>query len=353
MFGERAGAPQQRTRATLLALTWLALGSAGGCDDPSQSTKPASQAAHAPKVPAADPPKSEAEPAGASAPTSAPTGAAPTGNAGVDHEARLATLAALQGIDASKLTKGRKLEAIKMFGREADACGKPRSLLESLQKDAKCHDSRVIAQYIIDELGRGIPEHEVSRGVTERMVELQQHEVGIEGRPVYGDPAAPVTVVVFADFECPHCAAEAPKLQAAIDASGGKAKLVFRHFPLKGHDRGRRVALATEAALAQSNEKFWALHNIAFESQADFRAEPSEVEGPLREMAQKAGLDMARYDDFMKYERGAETLDADKAAGKALQVHSTPTVFVDGRRYSPFLFGGELSGWIDDALARR
>ena len=173
---------------------------------------------------------------------------------------------------------------------------------------------------------------------------LRPREINIKGRPVYGNERAPVTVVVFADFECPHCRQEAPVLRQAIDQFRGRAKLVYKHFPLSGHVRAKAAAIATVIAMEQG--KFWEMHDIVFENQTTLE------DADIRRYAQKIGLDMAKFDAAYKAKIGQDFVEEDRMEGEKLDISGTPAVFVNGRYMNPYLFGGTITGWIDDALRR-
>src|SRR5690606_12546863 len=173
---------------------------------------------------------------------------------------------------------------------------------------------------------------------------LTPREIDIEGRPVYGSDRAPVTVVVFADFECPHCKKEAPVLRQAIDQFRGRAKLVFKHFPLASHDRAKYAAIAAEAAHEQG--KFSEMHDLIFANQTAL-----EDEDPYR-YAEQIGLDMQKFKASYESKKGEAAVDADRAHGEQLEIEGTPAVYVNGRLYNELLFGGTVAGWSDDARKR-
>lgn len=144
------------------------------------------------------------------------------------------------------------------------------------------------------------------------------------GAHVRGDPAAPVTVVEFGDLECPYCRAAAPVLREFVEGSGGRARLVFRHFPLfEVHPHALTAALAAEAAGAQG--LFWEMHDLLFAHQE--RLDDTS----LAAYAASLGLEGASVvgDAAQRY---AEAVRRDYADGLALGVEGTPTVFVDGVR---------------------
>jgi protein-disulfide isomerase len=153
------------------------------------------------------------------------------------------------------------------------------------------------------------------------------HPTGLvpPGAHVFGDPAAPVTIVEFGDFECPYCHDAAPVLRAAVEESDGEVRLVFRHFPLfEVHPYALTAALAAEAAGVQG--RFWEMHDLLFAHQDRL----DDV--GLAHWAGKAGVDGTSVvgDAAQRY---GDAVERDYLAGTALGVRGTPTLFVDGERY--------------------
>jgi len=251
-----------------------------------------------------------------------------------------------KGVDLSKLSESQRSTFFQIINSEPSACDKPHSLAKSLRDDDKCRDSLIAAQFVADYLQAGAPTSEVRTGLQEVTKSLKPREIPIEGRPVYGSENAPVTVVVFADFECPHCKMEAPKIRKTVDQFRGRAKLIFKHFPLGGHLRAKQAAIACEAALEQG--KFWEMHDIVFANQDKLE------DGDLLSYAGQIGLDVDKFKASYNKRKGKDVVEADKKHGEDAGVDGTPAVFVNGRRANGryILFGGELSGWIDDALKR-
>ncbi len=251
-----------------------------------------------------------------------------------------------KGVDLSKLSESQRSTFFQIINSEPSACDKPHSLAKSLRDDDKCRDSLIAGQFVADYLQAGAPTSEVRTGLQEVTKSLKPRDIPVEGRPVYGSENAPVTVIVFADFQCPHCKLEAPKLQKTIDQFRGRARLIFKHFPLNGHPRAKQAAIACEAALEQ--DKFWEMHNILFANQDRLE------DGDILSYASQIGLDIDKFKAHYNDRKGKKVVEADKQHGEDAGVDGTPAVFVNGRRSNGryILFGGELSGWIDDALKR-
>jgi formate-nitrite transporter family protein len=141
-----------------------------------------------------------------------------------------------------------------------------------------------------------------------------------------GDPAAPVTLVEYGDFECPYCRALEPILGELRERLGDQLLLVFRHFPLtSSHPHAFRAAQAAEAAGAQG--KFWEMHDLLFANQQALEDEHLEA------YAADLGLDTARFADELRDGVHAERVREDVRTGLASGVPGTPTLFLDGARF--------------------
>lgn len=265
--------------------------------------------------------------------------------AATPHEQPTGDTSDLPGVDLSKLSQSQRSTLFQIIDTEPSACGKPHSLATSVREDAACRDSKIVAQFVVDALVSGATTHAIKEATPVITDSLKPREVPIGDSAVYGDASAPVTVVVFADFQCPHCREEASKLQDAIDRYHGRAKLVFKHFPLTGHPRSRPASRAVEAAHAQG--KFWPMQNLLFQNQ-----DALSDEDFLR-YAEDIGLDIGRFKADVAAEIGDKQIEADRALGESLSLSGTPAVFVNGRFFNTWLFGGTVAGWIDEALKRR
>ncbi len=249
------------------------------------------------------------------------------------------------GVVVRALSRGQRDVFLTIINTESAACGAPHSLAQSLRDDPDCHDSTVVAQFVADAIDAGATTVDIRHDLPVIKRALSPQRIDIGGRPIYGSIHAPVTVVVFADFECPHCRLEAGKLRTAIDRSNGKARLVYKHFPLGHHKVARLAAIASE--IAHKAGKFWAMHDQIFANQHQL------TEKLLFELAANVGLDDKEFAAAYGANTGEDVVDSDLEEGRRLAIMGTPTVFVDGRKVNEVLFGGTVEGWIADALARR
>ena len=143
---------------------------------------------------------------------------------------------------------------------------------------------------------------------------------------IAGPDTAPVTLVEYADYECPYCGMAHPIVRRAQQTLGDRLRFVFRNFPLaEAHPHARLAAQAAEAAAAQG--KFWEMHDMLFEHQDAL--EPDDILGYAKEL----GLDVARMTRDLEAGVFARKVRDDFRGGVRSGVNGTPTFFVNGERY--------------------
>jgi protein-disulfide isomerase len=152
-------------------------------------------------------------------------------------------------------------------------------------------------------------------------------DVPTEGASARGPARASITVVEFADYQCPFCARAEGNLHALEQAHPGDVRVVFKNLPLPFHDHARIMARAALAAGEQG--RFWEMHDrlFALTGQAG-QVDRTVLEGVARDL----GLDVTRFDRDLDDPSVEARIAADEADAKTLGVKGTPTFFVDGRR---------------------
>ncbi len=153
--------------------------------------------------------------------------------------------------------------------------------------------------------------------------------LGAQPPNMLGSPNSPVTVEEFADFQCPTCGAKHPIMKEIISTYGSRIKFIFRDFPLAipAHDKAYNAAVAAEAAGLQG--KFWDMQNQLFTNQQSWSANP-DYNKIWEGYADKIGLDVEKFKNDMAGLSAKARVDADLQRGRALNVSSTPSVFVNG-----------------------
>ena len=169
-------------------------------------------------------------------------------------------------------------------------------------------------------------------------------DIDTTGSPFLGKKDAPVTLVVFSDFQCPFCSKVQPLLEEALKNNPDKLKVVFKHLPLQMHKQARPAALAAIAADEQG--KFWQMHDKLFASSKNLSKENIE------KAAEEIGLDMEKFKkDVASAETEAKLKKDMTDAGKA-GVGGTPTLFINGRQVKG-PGGNVLQEMIDQELAAK
>ena len=155
-----------------------------------------------------------------------------------------------------------------------------------------------------------------------------------------GPPDAPVTLVEFADFECPYCGQAYRELARVERVAGERLRFVFRHFPLtQMHPYAMVAAEAAEAAGAQG--AFWQMHDRLFENQDDL--EPDALVSHARAL----GLDEDRFVRDLQEHRFVADIKRDFMDGVRSGVNGTPTLFINGQRWN----GGYTAAELLSAIA--
>jgi len=162
------------------------------------------------------------------------------------------------------------------------------------------------------------------------------------GSPVKGDAAAPVSIVLFTDFQCPYCIKLNPLLDQIYEKNKGKVKIIFKNMPLQFHQMAEPAALAALAAGEQG--KFWEFHDKIF-------AAPQLNPAVMTKIAQDLGLDMTRFESdrtspMLRQKLGKDMSDAQKAG-----VTGTPTIYINGRKLKQRSPEG-FQAMIDEELAK-
>ena len=148
--------------------------------------------------------------------------------------------------------------------------------------------------------------------------------------PSLGDLKAPVTLVEFSDFECPVCRSLHDVLRGMLP-NYPQVRVVFKDFPIESlHPWARTAALAGHCAYEQDPKAFWKVYDTIYDQQELISA--SNAWTKMTDFAGQAGLNADAFRTCMASPQAGTAIEASKANGQQLEVSSTPTVFVNGRR---------------------
>lgn len=150
---------------------------------------------------------------------------------------------------------------------------------------------------------------------------------------VLGPDDAPVTLVEYGDFQCPHCARAHRVLPKVLKRLGSRVRFVFRHFPLaESHPDAVHAAEASESVAAQAGEEaFWRMHDLMYDHQAD--SDDSLDDAHLVRYAAQAGADPATVALDLGGDAYEEKVKSSFMSGVRSGVNGTPTFFVNGTRF--------------------
>jgi protein-disulfide isomerase len=166
-------------------------------------------------------------------------------------------------------------------------------------------------------------------------------DIATDDQPAKGGADARVTIVEFADFQCPSCAQLQPVLDRLVGEYGGRVRLVARDYPLPQHADAFRAAEAAEAARQQG--KYWEYAAKLFGNQSALGADS------LKRYATELGLDRARFDAALDGAKYSEQVRRDMVDGHKVGVNGTPSLYINGRRVSDRTYAG-LKAAIETAL---
>jgi protein-disulfide isomerase len=169
-------------------------------------------------------------------------------------------------------------------------------------------------------------------------------EVDDGGNPSVGPANAKVTIVEFADYECPFCARVVPTLWELTKKYEGKLRWVFRDYPLPFHKQAMPAAIAANCAGAQG--KYFEAHNFLFENHNKLSEET------FMQMANTLKLDSQAFNTCRSDSHQKQEIENDLAAGEKLGVNGTPTYFVNGKRIKSGATREAFSAAIDAELAK-
>ncbi len=226
--------------------------------------------------------------------------------------------------------------------RFTSPCGGNDTIATCLQNPGPCKACALAAKFVAHSIRAGFVAAEIEARYLARFDQSRVQAIDLRHTPILGPEDAAVTIVEFADFQCPYCGASVPLLDGLVENYAPHVRVAFKHFPIKHHPFAESSARA--AVAAQKQDKFWELHHIMF-GNAD-RLDRTDIETYARSL----NLDMDRFSADWDSPQIAALVKADYNQGDDLGVRATPWIFINGRHFDfdLFHFGGEdLLSWIE------
>lgn len=141
---------------------------------------------------------------------------------------------------------------------------------------------------------------------------------------VLGDTNAKVTLIVYADFQCPYCAGFDASIRSLIPLTN--TRMIFRHFPLDFHPQAEQAAEAAECAGAQG--KFWEYGKELFAS-----GKILDDKNTFDKLASNLGIDMKAFDTCISSGEFRQRVADQREEGIKRRIRATPTFYINGKRF--------------------
>jgi protein-disulfide isomerase len=185
------------------------------------------------------------------------------------------------------------------------------------------------AKFYVSKDGKYLVRGEVS-DLTKDPLAANRALMDLSNAPSMGDPKSAVTLVEFSDFECPICRS-LHDIMRGIMQNYPQVRVVFKDYPIEVlHPWARTAAIAGRCAYMQDPAAFWKMYDLIYDNQDIISAANAWMK--MSEFAGQAGLNADAFRACMAGPDAGAAVDASRANAQKLDVNSTPTIFVNGRR---------------------
>jgi protein-disulfide isomerase len=248
----------------------------------------------------------------------------------------------LAGVDTSSLTpRERRDWAAQVSEVLAPCADTPVNIAQCVKEQRPCKACLPAAQFLLNQVKAGRSKKEREDAFHARFDAGKVKTLAVDGSPAMGPADAPVTIVEWADFECPHCRLMVPILEELVERFPGQVRLVYKFYPLGNHPHGELAARAAVAAMNQG--KFWEMHHTIFENQD--RLEQVDLE----RYAKQLKLDLPKFKADLTSDETVAHIERDKKQGEGVGLYGTPMVFINGREVELELLVNpydDLEAWV-------
>ena len=175
----------------------------------------------------------------------------------------------------------------------------------------------------------------------------QLSKLKTEGHPGFGTPGAPVVIAEFSDFQCHYCREEAKNVrQNLLKDYPKEVRFYFLDFPLEAvHPWAKTAAIAGRCVYRQNADAFWEYHDWIFEQQEQIT--PENIRERVLDWAKSAKVDAAQLTSCIDTRATEPEVAQSIAMGQALEVGSTPTLYINGRPLSGAIPWADLKRVVD------
>ena len=247
---------------------------------------------------------------------------------------------ALTGVDTADLSDRERATYWKLVTSLYAPCADQAvSVAQCVKESRRCAACQGGARLIASRVRAGASASEAEHAYAARFGKNVK-QVPLDDSPSRGPEAAPVTIVVWSDFDCPHCRISMPLLDETVDRFSPNVRIVHKLYPLLSHVNADGAA-RTAAAAAQQG-RFWQMEKVLFDHQGAL--DPSEIEG----YAKLADLDLERFRVDVKGDLARKVIARDRAEADAAGLTGTPFILINGREFdlAHFRIHDDLTPWI-------
>ena len=178
--------------------------------------------------------------------------------------------------------------------------------------------------------------------------ELQARFSRAAGEPEIGADSAPVTIVEFADFQCPDCARMDASLEKVLPKFEGKIRVVFRDFPLPYHAWAKHAAIAGRCVYSVNRDRYLSYRTLVFQHQAEIAEGDSSKN--LLDLAAKAGADRESVESCVEDKSVLSRVETDFSEASELQIRITPMTYINGQGIAGYIRPEDLTSLIEACL---
>ena len=180
-------------------------------------------------------------------------------------------------------------------------------------------------------------------GAESRNGDIADHEIGSK--------SPKVTIIEYADYQCPGCSAAAPKAKALAEKYKDHVRLIFRNFPIaSSHPNARAAAAVAEAAGLQG--KFWEMNKLLYTNQDAWKnANITDRDNIFKSYAEQLKLNIDQYKTDIASNKVKNKIDFDMALGRKHGVAATPTFYINGKN-TEMDSSGSIESSVKEALKK-
>lgn len=248
----------------------------------------------------------------------------------------------LAGVDTSSLTPRERREWAAQVSELLAPCPEtPVSIAQCVKEQRPCKTCLPAAQLLLKHVKAGRTKKEREDAFHARFDANKVRTLAVEGSPSLGAADAPVVMVEWADFECPHCRLMYPMLEELVSRFPGQLRFVYKFYPIGSHPHGEIAARAAVAAMQQG--KFWEMHHALFDNQD--KLEQADLERYAKELK----LDLPKFKSALASPETVAHIDRDKKQAEQVGLEGTPMLFINGREVALELLVNpyeDLEDWI-------